>query len=63
MLEFAMRLADRRDALSKLQPTCGNPLCQSRQMQLVDYHVTPAKWRCRECHWPEELDLPDDPPL
>ena len=46
---------DRREALGRLQPICGN--CGTRQVQLRFWCDVPAQWRCRECRHEWEMDL------
>lgn len=46
----ALKLSDRRLWLCKHVPSC--PACdESQQIQLVDWAIKPAEWRCRKCEW------------
>ena len=46
-IETALKLADRREALCRLQLEC--PGCGTRQVQLINGDFVPAHWECREC--------------
>lgn len=51
LIADVLGLTDRREMLSKNVPKC--PECdEERQIQLVDWSVIPARWRCRECRSP-----------
>ncbi len=37
----------RMDAVFALQPSC--PRCNATQVQIIDWKMRPAQWRCRLC--------------
>ena len=49
-MALATRVADRRRHLCKSAPPC--PVCDHAQVQLVNWFVKPAGWKCRMCETP-----------
>lgn len=47
IMSNALKLSNRRISLSKKVPKC--PSCKDEQVQLVEYNVSPAQWKCRKC--------------
>jgi hypothetical protein len=45
--EKILQLVRRREQFRYLNMRC--PKCSTRQVQLVDWRVQPAQWRCRTC--------------
>lgn len=40
---------ERREWICRFPPLCTK--CGHEQVQIIDSHVIPAKWKCRVCHW------------